>query len=63
MPAPLARDERARLIKVAKRRAAKHWPNKDGRCPACNLKDCEPFQTAQRFLEAYSEPPDPILKA
>lgn len=58
----LPREERARWIEVAKRRAVKHSPRVGGVCPECKLKNCEPYWTARRFLEAYSEPPEPIIR-
>lgn len=62
MFARLPQGERTRLIEVAKRRATKHSPRAGGWCPQCKLKDCEPYQTARRFLETYSYAPEPIVR-
>lgn len=58
----VAKEDLARLITVAKRRAAKHRPQGDGRCVECKMIDCEPLQTALRFLELHGGPPEPVIR-
>ncbi|GAA3750227.1 hypothetical protein [Micromonospora maritima] len=63
MDAPVRRRDLGWMVTVAKRRAAKHRPQgEDRRCGECGLVDCEPLQTALRFLERHAAPAEPIIR-